>query len=77
MLNGAGKVIYTPNSAFRGIDSFTYRAHDGSDPSAPATVTVTVLPPPSVTFHQFDGPDTSRSGYRHVADHGEPDVHDL
>ncbi len=38
----AGGVEYTPNAGFVGIDTFTYRAWDGSLESSPATVTVTV-----------------------------------
>jgi hypothetical protein len=38
----AGSVQYTPNPGFVGIDTFTYRARDGSVESSPATVTVTV-----------------------------------
>ena len=35
-------VTYTPVTDFVGTDSFTYRAFDGTDYSAPATVTITV-----------------------------------
>ena len=35
-------VTYTPTSDYVGSDSFTYRAFDGTDYSAPATVTITV-----------------------------------
>ena len=37
-----GKITYTPTAGYRGPDSFTYRASDGSAQSAPATVTLTV-----------------------------------
>ena len=40
--NGSGEFTYTPNLNFNGIDSFTYRASDGSASSAPETVTITV-----------------------------------
>jgi len=40
--NGDGTLSYTPDSDWNGIDSFTYRAGDGADPSNVATVTVTV-----------------------------------
>ncbi len=35
-------VLYTPTAAYVGPDSFTYRAFDGTDFSAPATVSITV-----------------------------------
>lgn len=42
---GAARV-YTPADGFAGADSFSYTAHDGLSTSAPATVTLTVLPAP-------------------------------
>ncbi|MFO0929484.1 MAG: Ig-like domain-containing protein [Gemmataceae bacterium] len=39
-----GKLYYTPTANWSGTDTFTYRAYDGRAYSAPATVTVTVLP---------------------------------
>jgi hypothetical protein len=40
---GTGSVTYTPNTAFSGIDTFTYTVRDNLDTvSAPATVTVNV-----------------------------------
>ena len=44
VLNPDGTFSYTPNADFNGVDSFTYRANDGTDASAPATVTITVNP---------------------------------
>lgn len=41
-LNGDGSFAYTPNFGYYGPDSFTYRAGDGSDVSAPATVNINV-----------------------------------
>lgn len=37
-----GTFVYTPNANLFGIDTFTYRAWDGSDYSPPGTVTITV-----------------------------------
>lgn len=37
-----GSFSYTPDTNFYGVDSFTYRANDGTASSAPATVTITV-----------------------------------
>jgi len=37
-----GSFVYTPNPGFVGDDTFTYQADDGTDTSAPATVTITV-----------------------------------
>ena len=41
-LNPDGSLTYTPDEGFTGADSFTYRANDGQDVSADATVTITV-----------------------------------
>lgn len=42
VLNSDGSFTYTPETNFFGIDSFTYRASDGSLMSDPATVTIQV-----------------------------------
>ena len=42
--NGNGTFNYTPNPSFFGDDTFTYRATDGTNLSAPATVTIHVAP---------------------------------
>jgi hypothetical protein len=39
-------VVYTPAAGFVGNDSFTYVVGDGTTESAPATVSITVSPPP-------------------------------
>ncbi len=44
-LSADGSFTYTPNAGFSGQDTFTYTAGDGTDTSAPATVTITVDPP--------------------------------
>lgn len=44
-LNADGSFTYTPEAAFTGSDSFTYRANDGTVDSGVATVTLTVSPP--------------------------------
>ncbi len=41
-LNANGSFSYTPNANFNGVDSFTYRANDGTANSNVATVTLTV-----------------------------------
>ena len=43
-LNADGSLVYTPQLAFTGTDSFTYKASDGAAQSNAATVTVTVQP---------------------------------
>jgi VCBS repeat-containing protein len=43
VMNANGGFVYTPAADFNGTDTFTYRATD-TQPSAPATVTVTVTP---------------------------------
>jgi VCBS repeat-containing protein len=42
--SAAGGFNYTPNANFTGVDSFTYRASDGSISSDLATVTIVVTP---------------------------------
>ena len=42
--NDSATVTFTPTSDFNGTSSFTYTANDGTATSAPATVTITVLP---------------------------------
>jgi hypothetical protein len=41
-LNADGSFVYTPNTNFNGVDSFTYRATDGSLQSETRTVTLNV-----------------------------------
>jgi adhesin/invasin len=41
-LSPDGSFVYTPNAGFSGPDAFTYQAADGTDASAPATVTITM-----------------------------------
>ncbi len=42
--NDSASVTYTPAANYSGPDSFSYRATDPTDPSAPATATITVTP---------------------------------
>lgn len=44
-LNANGSFSYVPTIGFAGIDTFTYRANDGSLDSNVATVTIAVAPP--------------------------------
>src|SRR5207244_107359 len=41
-LNANGSFVYTPNANFNGVDSFYYRANDGTASSVAAKVTITV-----------------------------------
>ncbi len=43
-LNPDGSFTYTPNANFNGIDTFTYKANDGTADSTVTTVTFTVKP---------------------------------
>ena len=43
-LNPDGSFSYSPNPDFDGVDSFTYHAHDGTNNSNTATVSITVNP---------------------------------
>ena len=42
-----GAVTYTPDAGEYGADSFTYRANDGTNDSAPATAHLTITRPPA------------------------------
>lgn len=44
VVNPDGSFTYTPNLNFSGVDSFVYTAFDGAASSAPAVVTITVIP---------------------------------
>ncbi len=41
----SGTVVYTPQAGYRGTDSFTFAASDGTNSSTPATATITIAPP--------------------------------
>jgi hypothetical protein len=49
-LNSDGSFLYTPAAGFSGMDSFTYRASDGTLESSIATVTITVNPQTGLRF---------------------------
>ena len=53
-LQANGAFTYIPATNFSGTVSFTYRASDGSATSAPATVSITVLPP-TLTYLLAEG----------------------
>ena len=40
----SGRFTYTPTAGYQGADSFTYKVNDGLADSAPATVTLTIVP---------------------------------
>ena len=44
VLNSNGSFTYTPTANYSGLDSFTYKANDGTADSNVATVTITVAP---------------------------------
>ena len=46
----APSLTYTPAAGYTGPDSFTFVANDGTVDSAPATVSITVNPPPDLIF---------------------------
>lgn len=49
-LNPNGSFTYTPNANFVGVDTFTYRASDGTDQSNIATVSITVTALPRLNI---------------------------
>ena len=52
--NPDGTYTYTPNFDYNGIDSFTYKANDGSSDSAPAVVTINITPVNDAPFARSD-----------------------
>jgi|GEM_PF-1820053 len=54
VLSANGGFVYTPAEGFAGIDTFTYRAHDGEDYSNTVTVTIDVEALPVVPI---EGPN--------------------
>ncbi|MCB9012245.1 MAG: tandem-95 repeat protein, partial [Actinobacteria bacterium] len=52
-LGADGSFAYQPNAGFRGLDSFTYVANDGSATSNPATVTIRVNSQPVVAPDEY------------------------
>ena len=54
-LDADGTFTYQPQAGFKGTDSFTYRASDGTAQSAPATVTISVgNQPPTAADDAYD-----------------------
>lgn len=54
VLDFNGVLIYTPPPTFTGQDTFTYAINDGTNTSAPATVTVTVVTAANLPPVSFD-----------------------
>ena len=48
-----GSFIYTPTAGFHGIDTFTYKANDGSADSNTVTATIDVNGPPAATADSY------------------------
>ncbi len=49
-LNGDGSFSYTPNSGYRGPDSFTYLVSDATDSSNTVTVILNIIQPPTLSI---------------------------
>lgn len=60
-LSANGSFVYTPTAGYVGPDSFTYRASDGLDWSAPAMVALAVTAPPPVTIFTANFDSNSNS----------------
>ncbi|MBE2216349.1 MAG: tandem-95 repeat protein, partial [Opitutaceae bacterium] len=66
-LNANGSFTYTPAPGFTGAATFTYRSHDGTSASLPATVTINVAAantPPSATNDAYQ---MSQAGVLQIA----------
>jgi len=62
-----GSFSYLPDRLYSGPDSFTYRADDGTDQSATATVTIDVVAetnPPVATLVGEGGPSAGSTGFQ-------------
>ncbi|MCM3629584.1 Ig-like domain-containing protein [Paenibacillus glycanilyticus] len=55
----AGTYTYTPDDDFIGTDTFTFTAHDGTDESNKATVTITVTAAPNAAPVAQDGSEST------------------
>lgn len=58
-ISSDGTYIYTPESGFKGVDTFVYEVCDDGDPATcdRATVTITVLPKSDKTNHTYANDD--------------------
>ena len=76
-LDADGGYTYTPNAAFTGSDSFTYRADDGAATSGVATVTISVTnTSPATVDDSYASPKggvTVGAGSGLLANDGDPD----
>jgi PKD repeat protein/flagellar hook assembly protein FlgD len=66
-LAGDGSFIYTPDDGFTGVDTFTYRANDGSTDSQVVTVSVQVAAPTGRTLSVADAAPVAEPGLRESA----------
>lgn len=55
-------ITYTPAAGFSGTDTFTFTVSDGIAVSTPATVTINVVPPPTVHVGDLDAITVKGSG---------------
>jgi VCBS repeat-containing protein len=69
-LSTDGSFTYTPEEGFTGTDSFTYRAHDGTDYSDVANVTITVTPPVRTLTYTSGGGGTIDGATPQYITHG-------
>lgn len=60
-LNTDGSFVYTPDSTYAGVDSFTYQAHSPYTVSTPVTVTLDGTPP--VTTGTLSGTQSASGAY--------------
>ena len=68
-----GKITYTPDGGYHGEDSFTYRASDGELESSPATVTLTVVAPPTVSLAVDHASAVKGARLKFIATADDPD----
>jgi hypothetical protein len=58
----APNLTYTPAANYTGLDSFTFKVNNGTSDSAPATVSINVIPANTFSVNFYVGPDWPYGG---------------
>ncbi|MFL6696006.1 MAG: Ig-like domain-containing protein, partial [Vitreoscilla sp.] len=69
----SGKFVYTPNTGFSGVDTFSYTVTDGSGHASTATVTINVAAvAPTATNDTFSATENASTGTLNLASNDTP-----